>query len=81
MTECHTHVISSINIHSAIQLLKSGNNDGFDGLTSKAFDHVNFYILFILLRNCNFCILYLGFFIYFYCNHRMSVRWNSYNSR
>ena len=33
-SECHTHVIYSINIHSAIQLLKSGKNDGFDGLTS-----------------------------------------------
>ena len=33
-SECHTHVISSINIHSAITLLKSGKNDGFDGLTS-----------------------------------------------
>ena len=33
-SECHTHVISSINIHSAIKLLKSGKNDGFDGLTS-----------------------------------------------
>ena len=27
--ECHTHVISSINIHSAIKLLKPGKNDGF----------------------------------------------------
>ena len=34
MSECHTHVISSINIHSAIKLLKSGKNGGFDGLTS-----------------------------------------------
>ena len=33
-SECHTHVISSINIHSAIKLLKSGKNDSFDGLTS-----------------------------------------------
>ena len=33
-SECHTHVISSSNIHSAIKLLKSGKNDGFDGLTS-----------------------------------------------
>ena len=33
-SECHTHVISSINIHGAIKLLKSGKNDGFDGLTS-----------------------------------------------
>ena len=33
-SECHTHVISSINIHSVIKLLKSGKNDGFDGLTS-----------------------------------------------
>ena len=33
-SECHTHVISSINIHSAIKKLKSGKNDGFDGLTS-----------------------------------------------
>ena len=33
-SECHTHVISSINIHSAIKLLKSDKNDGFDGLTS-----------------------------------------------
>ena len=32
-SECHTHVISSINIHSAIKLLKSVKNDGFDGLT------------------------------------------------
>ena len=33
-SECHTHVISSINIHSAIKLLTFGKNDGFDGLTS-----------------------------------------------
>ena len=33
-SECYIYVISSINIHSAIKLLKSGNNDGFDGLTS-----------------------------------------------
>ena len=33
-SECHTHVISSINIHSAIKLLKSSKNYVFDGLTS-----------------------------------------------
>ena len=33
-SECHTHVISSINIQSALKLLKSGKNEGFDGLTS-----------------------------------------------
>ena len=31
--ECHTHVKSSISIHSAMKLLKSGKNVGFDGLT------------------------------------------------
>ena len=31
---CHTHVLSSINIHSAIKLLKSGKNDGFHCITS-----------------------------------------------
>ena len=36
-SECHTHVISSINIHNPIKLLKSGKNDGFDGLSSDYF--------------------------------------------
>ena len=33
-SECHTHVKFSINIHSAIKLLKSGKNAGFNCLTS-----------------------------------------------
>ena len=33
-SECYTHAISSINIHNAITLLKSGKNDEFHGLTS-----------------------------------------------
>ena len=29
-SECHTHIISSINIHNIITLLKSDKNDDFD---------------------------------------------------
>ena len=48
---------------------------------SKAFDRVNLFVLFNLLRNRNFCLLYLRFLMYSYCNQRMRVRWNSSNSR
>ena len=48
---------------------------------SKAFDRVNLFVLFNLLRKRNFCPLYLRFLMYSYCNQRMRVRWNSSNSR
>ena len=48
---------------------------------SKAFDCVNLFVLFNLLRKRNFCPLYLRFLMYSYCNQRMRVRWNSSNSR
>ena len=48
---------------------------------SKAFDRVNLFVLFTLLRKRNFCPLYLIFLMYSYCNQRMRVRWNSSNSR
>ena len=47
---------------------------------SKAFDRVNLFVLFTLLRKRNFCPLYLRFWMYSYCNQRMRVRWNSSNS-
>ena len=48
---------------------------------SKAFDRVNLFVLFTLLRKRNFCPLYLRFLMYFFCNQRMRDRWNSSNSR
>ena len=39
---------------------------------SKAFDRVNLFVLFNLLRKRNFCPLYLRFLMYSYCNQRMS---------
>ena len=48
---------------------------------SKAFDRVNVFVLFNLLRKRNFSPLYLGFLMYSYCNQRMRIRWNSSNSR
>ena len=48
---------------------------------SKAFDRVDLFVLFNLLRKRNFCPLYLRFLINSYCNQRMRVRWNSSNSR
>ena len=47
---------------------------------SKAFDRVNLFVFFNLLRKRNFCPLYLRFLMYSYCNQRMRVRWNSSNS-
>ena len=46
---------------------------------SKAFDRVNLFVLFNLLRKHNFCPLYLRFLMFSYCNQRMRVRWNSSN--
>ena len=40
---------------------------------SKAFDRVNLFVLFNLLRRRNFCPLYLRFLMYSYCNQRMRV--------
>ena len=48
---------------------------------TKAFDRVNLFVLFNLLRKRNFCPLYLRFLMYSYFNQRMRVRWNSLNSR
>ena len=48
---------------------------------SKAFDRVNLFVLFSLLRKRNFCPLCLRLLMYSYCNQRMRVRWNSSNSR
>ena len=47
---------------------------------STAFDRVNLFVLFTLLRKRNLCPLYLRFWMYSYCNKRMRVRWNSSNS-
>ena len=66
-SECHTHVISSINIHSATKLLKSGKNDGFDGLTSDyllnasplLYEYLYFLFTCMLHHSCSpatFCI-------------------------
>ena len=66
-SECHTHVIFSINIHSAIKLLKSGKNDGFDGLTSDnllnasplLYEHLSFLVTCMLHHSFSpstFCI-------------------------
>ena len=41
---------------------------------SKAFDRVNLFVLFNLLRKRNLCPLYLRFLMYSYCNQRMRVR-------
>ena len=48
---------------------------------SKAFDRVNLFVLFNLLRKRKWCPLYLRFLMYSYCYQRMRVRWNSSNSR
>ena len=61
-SECHTHVISSINIHSAIKLLKSGITVQSDIYICTIY--VNLFVLFTLLRKRNFCPLYLRFLMY-----------------
>ena len=48
---------------------------------SKAFDRVNLFVLFNLLRIRNLCPLHLRCLMYSYCNQTMRVRWNSSNSR
>ena len=48
---------------------------------SKAFDRVNLFVLFNLLRKHNFCPLYLRLLMYSDSNQRMRVRWKSLNSR
>ena len=65
-SECHTHVISSINIHSAIQLLKSGKTDGFDDLTSNyllngsplIYEYLSFLFTCMLHHSFTFHLLY-----------------------